>query len=86
MKPHPDILYDTLGLHREVNLLLSVIVNEPYLIEDVDVRKLLTLLARMASTSNSSIHLGVYSSVIQRRYAIYTQELKRMTLLRSNQV
>ena len=37
-----------LGLHREVNLLLSVIVNEPYLIEDEDVRKLLALLARVA--------------------------------------
>ena len=75
-----------LGLHREINLLLSVIINEPYLIEDEDVRKLLALLARVARTSNSSIHLGIYSSVFGRRYAIYTQELNRLTLLCENKI
>ena len=78
--------FHILGLHRELNLLLSVIVNEQYLTEDVDVRKLLTLLARVASTSNSSIHLAVYSSVFERRYAIYTQELNRLAPLCENKI
>jgi len=75
-----------LGLHRELNLLLSVIMNDSYLIKNEDVRKLLVLLARVARTSNPSIHLGIYSSVFERRYAIYTQELNRLTPLCENKI
>ena len=76
--------YHILGLHRELNLLLSVIVNEQNLTEDADVRRLLILLATLAGAANENFELSASNPAFAKRFEIYTKELKRLTPLCAN--
>jgi hypothetical protein len=69
--------FHILGLHRSFNLLLSVIVNEP-LTDDVDVRELLTLLARVAEPRNAGTYLEIYGEAYAKRYRTYLAECEKL--------
>jgi hypothetical protein len=68
-----------LGLHRGLTLLLSVIINEPTLKEDKDVRQLLTLIARITEPNNVDVYFDVNGGGFNKRYTIYLQELSKLT-------
>src|SRR5690349_7644928 len=62
-KFHLRNAFDLLGLHQRFYLLLSVIINEPLLIGDKDIREFLALLAVVTEPSNTDIHSNLnYSS------------------------
>jgi hypothetical protein len=71
--------FHILGLHRSFNLLLSVIVNEP-LTEEVDVRELLTLLARATEPRNAGTYLEIYGDGYTKRYRTYLAECEKLKL------
>jgi hypothetical protein len=64
-----------LGLHRAVNLVLSVIINEG-LTQDGDVRYLLALLCRVTEPRNAQTYLDTYGPEFRRRYDNYIRELE----------
>lgn len=74
-----------LGLHRELALVLSVIINEPTLKEDKDVRQLLTLLARITEPNNINIYFDADADGFNKRYSIYLQELCNLTPIYNRQ-
>jgi hypothetical protein len=71
--------FHILGLHRSFILLLSVIINE-HLTYDIDVRELLTLLAKASEPRNAKIYLKTYGNEYGRRYRIYMRELEKLKL------
>ena len=73
--------YHILCLHRDLNLLLSVIVNEQNLTEDEDVRTLLILLAKLSDNSIEKMDLAISNPAFARRFNIYIQELNRVAPL-----
>jgi hypothetical protein len=72
--------FHILGLHKPLNLLLSVIVNEEeqQLLKDKDVREFLALLARAAEPRNANMYINTYGSEFSRRYSIYREELNKL--------
>ena len=74
--------FHILGLHKPLNLLLSVVVNEDeeeqQLLKDEDVREFLTLLAKAAEPRNASMYINTYGNEFSRRYRIYTEELNKL--------
>jgi len=69
-----------LGLRNGLVLLLSVIVNESYLLQDVDIREFISLLAMLSEPYN----IGPYyklgkDGVFRKRYAIYLKEIQKLT-------
>jgi hypothetical protein len=69
-----------LGLRNDLVLLLSVIVNESYLLQDVDIREFISLLAIVSEPYNIGPYykldkIGVFS----KRYAIYLKEIQKLT-------
>ena len=74
-----------LGLHRELALVLSVIISEPTLKEDKDVRQLLTRLAQITEPNNINIHFDADADGFNKRYSIYLQELCKLTPIYNRQ-
>ena len=70
--------YYLLGLHRRLTLLLSIIVNEPSLKEDKDVRQLLTLLAVMAEPNNIDVYFDLNDGGFTKKYSTYLEELQKL--------
>jgi hypothetical protein len=72
--------FHILGLHKPLNLLLSVIVNEEekQLLKDKDVREFLALLARATEPRNASNYMNTYGDEFSRRYRIYLDELNKL--------
>lgn len=75
-----------LGLHRELALLLSVIISEPNLKEDNDVRQLLTMLARITEPNNVDVYFDASGDGFNKRYSMYLQELCRLTPIYNRQI
>jgi hypothetical protein len=69
--------FHILGLNKSFSLLLSVIVNEK-LVKDPDVRKLLTLLAKLTEPRNAELYLDTFGERFRKRYSIYQEETKRL--------
>jgi hypothetical protein len=65
-----------LGLHKQLTLLLSIIINEQ-LTTDRDVRQLLALLAQKIEPRNASTYIDSYSVGYKNRYKIYKEELRK---------
>ena len=70
--------YYLLGLHRRLTLLLSIIVNEPSLKEDKDVRQLLTLLAVMTEPNNIDVYFDLNDGGFTKKYSTYLEELQKL--------
>jgi hypothetical protein len=72
--------FHILGLHKLLNLLLSVIVNEEeqQLLKDKDVREFLALLAKAAEPRNASTYINIYGNKFSRRYKVYMDELNKL--------
>lgn len=72
--------FHILGLHKPLNLLLSVIVNEEeqQLLKDNDVREFLALLAKSAEPRNASTYINTYGNEFSRRYKVYIEELNKL--------
>jgi hypothetical protein len=72
--------FHILGLHKPLNLLLSVVVNEEeqHLLKDKDVREFLALLAKAAEPRNASTYINTYGNEFSRRYRVYTEELNKL--------
>ena len=72
--------FHILGLHKPLNLLLSVIVNEEeqQLLKDNDVREFLALLAKSAEPRNASMYINTYGNEFSRRYKVYIEELNKL--------
>lgn len=72
--------FHILGLHKPLNLLLSVIVNEEeqQLVKDKDVREFLVLLAKAAEPRNASTYINIYGNEFSRRYSVYIDELNKL--------
>jgi hypothetical protein len=68
--------FHILGLNKSFSLLLSVIVNEK-LVKDLDVRKLLTSLAKLTEPRNAELYLDTFGERFRNRYSIYQEEMKR---------
>jgi hypothetical protein len=69
-----------LGLRGGLVLLLYVIVNESYLLQDTDIREFISLLAILSEPNN----IGPYykldkDGVFSKRYAIYLKEIQKLT-------
>jgi hypothetical protein len=71
--------FHILGLHKPLNLLLSVVVNEEeqQLLKDKDVIEFLTLLAKAAEPRNATMYINTYGNEFSRRYRLYTEELNK---------
>jgi hypothetical protein len=71
--------FHILGLHKPLNLLLSVVVNEEeqQLSKDKDVREFLALLAKAVEPHNASTYVNTYGKEFGRRYRIYIEELNK---------
>jgi hypothetical protein len=71
-------------LHKPLNLLLSVIVNEDeqQLLKDKDIREFLALLARAAEPRNASTYISTYGNEFSRRYRVYIEELNKLQSLK----
>lgn len=74
-----------LGLHRELALVLSVIISEPTLKEDKDVRQLLTRLTQITEPNNINIYFDADADGFNKRYSIYLQELCKLTPIYNRQ-
>ena len=76
--------FHILGLHKPLNLLLSVIVNEEeqQLLKDKDVREFLVLLAKAAEPRNASKYINIYGNEFSRRYSVYIDELNKLQSLK----
>jgi hypothetical protein len=72
--------FHILGLHKPLNLLLSVIVNEEEqkLLKDKDVREFLVLLAKAAEPRNATTYINTYGNEFSRRYRVYIEELNKL--------
>ena len=72
--------FHILGLHKPLNLLLSVVVNEEeqQLLKDKDVREFLALLAKAAEPRNASMYINTYGNEFSRRYKVYIEELNNL--------
>jgi hypothetical protein len=72
--------FHILGLHKPLNLLLSVVVNEEeqQLLKDKDVREFLALLAKAAEPRNASRYIDTYGDEFSRRYRVYIEELNEL--------
>jgi hypothetical protein len=72
--------FHILGLHKPLNLLLSVIVNgeEQQLLKDKDVREFLVLLTKAVEPRNASAYMNTYGNEFSRRYNIYRDELNKL--------
>jgi hypothetical protein len=72
--------FHILGLHKPLNLLLSVVVNEEeqQLLKDKDVRVFLALLAKAVEPRNASTYINTYGNEFSRRYRIYIEELNKL--------
>ena len=68
-----------LSLHRSINLILSVIINES-LVKDNDARELVTLLARISEPRNAIQYLETFGPGFRKRYSAYLEEVKRVSL------
>ena len=75
-----------LGLHRELALLLSVIISEPNLKEDNDVRQLLTMLARITEPNNVDVYFDASGDGFNKRYSMYLQELCKLAPIYNRQI
>ena len=72
--------FHILGLHKPLNLLLSVIVNEEeqQLLKDKDVKEFLVLLTKAVEPRNASMYINTYGNEFSRRYNIYREELNKL--------
>ena len=72
--------FHILGLHKALNLLLSVVVNEEeqQLLKDKDVREFLALLAKSAEPRNAGRYIDTYGVEFSRRYKVYIEELNEL--------
>jgi hypothetical protein len=72
--------FHILGLHKPLNLLLSVLVNEEEqkLLRDKDVREFLALLAKAVEPRNASKYINTYGKEFGRRYKVYKEELNKL--------
>jgi hypothetical protein len=68
-----------LGLHPRLYLLLCVIINEPSLVEDKDIREFLTLLAVATEPNNIDIHFNQNNGRFSKRYDMYLKQLQKLT-------
>ena len=59
--------FHILGLSKSFNLLLSVIVNEK-LAHDIDVRRLIILIARAIEPRDAELYIDIYGVTFRRRY------------------
>ncbi|MGB7956797.1 MAG: hypothetical protein WCF23_22720, partial [Candidatus Nitrosopolaris sp.] len=57
---------------------LSIIVNEPSLKEDKDVRQLLTLLAVMTEPNNIDVYFDLNDGGFTKKYSTYLEELQKL--------
>ena len=64
--------------HRRLTLVLSIIVNEPSLKEDKDVRQLLTLLAVMTEPNNIDVYFDLNDGGFTKKYSTYLEELQKL--------
>jgi len=71
--------FHLLGLHKALNLLLSVVVNEEeqQLLKDKDIREFLALLAKSAEPRNAGTYIDTYGLEFSRRYKTYTEEINK---------
>ena len=69
-----------LGLRRRFVLLLSIIINEPDYLKDVDIRKMLTYLALLSEPNNIDVHFDMDNDGFSPRYCIYLKELQKISL------
>jgi hypothetical protein len=70
--------FHLLVLRRRMTLLLSVIVNEPQLRLDKDVRELLTLIAMISEPGNIDVYFDVKNEGFNSRYATYLKEMQML--------
>jgi hypothetical protein len=72
--------FHILGLHKPLNLVLSVVVNEEeqQLLKDKDVREFLALLAKAAEPRNAGSYINTYGNEFSRRYRVYIEELNKL--------
>ncbi|HEX6281063.1 MAG TPA: hypothetical protein VFZ67_02435 [Nitrososphaera sp.] len=79
--------FHILGLHKPLNLLLSVVVNEEeqQLLKDKDVREFLALLAKVSEPRNAHTYINTYGDEFSRRYRIYIEELNKLQSQRKTQ-
>ena len=68
------------GLRRRFVLLLSIIINEPDYLKDVDIRKMLTYLASLSEPNNIDVHFDMDNDGFSPRYSIYLKELQKISL------
>lgn len=68
-----------LGLHNRLGLILSVIINEPLLRMDKDVRRFLTLLAMIAEPHNVDSYFDSNVGYYNNRYSLYLKEMQNLT-------
>ena len=68
--------YYLLGLHRRLTLLLSVIVNEPSLKEDKDIRQLLTQTCSNYEPNNIDVYFNPKDSGFDRKYCTFRRTTK----------
>jgi hypothetical protein len=66
-----------LGLHPRLYLLLYVIINEP-LVDDKDIRELLTLLAVVTKPNNINVHFNPNQGGFSKRYNMYLKQLQKL--------
>lgn len=69
-----------LGIHSRLNLILSIIANDPLLRKDEDVRRFLTLIAMMAEPDNIDPYFDPNLDYYNNRYSIYLKEIQKLTL------
>ena len=67
--------FHILGLNKSFSLLLSVIINEE-LVRDVDVRELLTSLAKLTEPRNAELYLDMFGEGFRKRYSAYQEEIE----------
>jgi hypothetical protein len=61
-------------------LLLSVIVNESYLLHDADVREFLSLFAMLSEPYNMGAYYNLDGNgIFNKRYMIYLNEIQNLT-------
>jgi len=72
--------FHILGLHKPLNLLLSLIVNEEQQrsLKDKAAREFLALLTKAVEPRNASMYINTYGSEFSRRYSIYREELNKL--------
>jgi hypothetical protein len=73
------------GLHRQLVILLSAIINDSALVKnDNDVRELLTLLALLSEPNNIDVYFNINREGFHTRYNTYLKEIGKLSKNNNN--